>query len=91
MKKKWYERKEVQAVVSLGLLAVSQLPEVASYAVDKLAGHHTLLYQLKVPAIAILGGVWSALGLRGLYKGYKSKNLPLQKLPGGIDEPSSKH
>ena len=88
--KKWYKRKEVQALMGLGLLAVGYLPEIAGYGIDHFIPQHTFVYQFKGLITAGLGIVLTALGLRGVKFGYKANNLPtgvtkvMDKLPNSI-------
>lgn len=72
--KVWYKRKEFWGpIIAAASTALGYLPDAAPMLIQKIVPEHTLVFQLAQPIGIILGGIFTAVGLR---KGYKADNLP---------------
>ena len=86
--KPWYKRKEFWGpIIAAGSAALGYLPDAAPMIIQKLVPAHTLVFQLAQPIGILLGGLFTAMGLK---KGYKADNLPsgitkaMDKIPDSL-------
>ena len=72
--KAWYKRKEFWGpIIAAASTALGYLPDATPMIIQKLVPKHTVIFHLAQPIGIILGGIFTAIGLR---KGYKADNLP---------------